>query len=101
MKFVKTLKNIEEVNESKIILEFFAEWCGPCLSMAVYFNEYSTKYEDSFKFYRINVGEHEELAEKFNIEALPTFQIFKDGTKTEELVGASKDKLASLCEKYK
>ena len=102
----KILKNIEEVDEvlkseGKIFLEFFAEWCGPCLSMAVYFNEYAVKYETSIKFYRIDIGEQEEMAGKFNVEALPTFQMFKDGKKTDELIGASKDKLASLCEKYK
>lgn len=102
----KILNNIEEINEilkceSKIIIDFFAEWCGPCRSMAVYIDEYAIKYKNSIKFYRINVGEQEELAKKFNIEALPTFQFFKDGIKTDELVGASVNSLSSLCEKNK
>lgn len=72
-------KEFNELNDEFIVLDVFAEWCGPCKMMAPFFEEISELDEfKNVKFCKVNVDEEEEIAELFNVSAIPTFIILKN-----------------------
>lgn len=91
----------ELVNSEKYVLvDFSAEWCGPCKRLKPQLEELSTHYK-SVKFVKIDVDSQPDLAETHSISAMPTIMFYVDGTlKTEYVQGASIEKIKSMCEKY-
>eukprot|EP00897_Mesotaenium_endlicherianum_P005515 jgi/Mesen1/4992/ME000248S04267 len=90
----------EAANSSKaIIVDFSAVWCGPCKIIAPVFVDLSKKH-NNLVFLKVDVDEVQEVAEICKISAMPTFQVFKDGVKVDELVGASREKLEAIVAKY-
>jgi len=71
-----------------VFVDFFAEWCMPCLMMAPIVEEVSEKFSGKIKFAKVNVGENESLARKFNVSSIPNFVLLKDGKVIESFVGA-------------
>ncbi|KAG7669069.1 hypothetical protein KSW81_004078 [Nannochloris sp. 'desiccata'] len=86
-------------NAAKIVVDFSATWCGPCRMISPEFEKLSTEFT-GIVFLKIDVDEVEAVAAACGISAMPTFQVFKDSAKVDELVGASKDRLRTLIEKY-
>ncbi len=74
-----TAQNFEETIEKNdiVIVDFWAEWCGPCKSFAPIYEEVSEKYED-IVFAKINTEEEQELAGHFQIRSIPTLMIFRE-----------------------
>jgi thioredoxin 1 len=70
------LQNTLENNEI-VIIDFWAEWCGPCKMFAPTFEKISEKYPD-VKFAKVNTEEEKELAGSFGIQSIPTLVIFRD-----------------------
>lgn len=68
----------EEVKSGKVLVDFYATWCGPCKMLAPVLEEVSKDHED-IKIIEVDIDEHEELARKFGIMAVPTLQVYKDG----------------------
>ena len=74
-----TLKLFENLKDEYILIDMFATWCGPCKMMAPFLEEVSEEAElNHVKFYKVDVDEEGELAEAFNISAVPTFIILKN-----------------------
>jgi thioredoxin 1 len=71
-----------------VFIDFFAEWCMPCLIMAPVIEELGERFEKKMKFGKVNVGDNEALAKKFNVSSIPNFILFKDGKPIEQFVGA-------------
>lgn len=70
----------ELVGSGKVsICDFSASWCGPCRMLAPIMEDLSDKYKGKYFFYNIDIDSAEELANKFNIQAVPTIIVFKDG----------------------
>ncbi len=92
-----TDKNFEsEVIKSNIpvLVDFWAEWCGPCKAIAPIVDQISNELEGKLKVGKVNVDDAQDLAAKFNVMSIPTLFIFKDGKPIEQIVGAmSKDVL--------
>lgn len=84
---------------SQIIVDFSATWCAPCRMIGPEFAKLSNEYHNVV-FLKVDVDQVESVAASCGISAMPTFQVFKDGKKVDELVGASKDKLLELVQKY-
>ncbi len=79
----------ETINNSKpvVVVDFYAEWCMPCLMLAPVLEELAGKLK-SIKFARVNVDENKDLSSRFNITSIPTLIIFKNGEEAERITGA-------------
>ncbi|KAK9813230.1 hypothetical protein WJX72_011064 [[Myrmecia] bisecta] len=87
-------------NDNKaVVVDFTATWCGPCKMIGPYYEELSGNYP-SLVFLKVDVDAVEAVAAECGITAMPTFQVWKNAEKVDELVGASKEKLKALIEKY-
>lgn len=71
-----------------VLVDFFADWCMPCVMMAPVMEELGKKFKGKINFGKIDVDENNELAQKFKVFSIPNFVLFKDGKITERFVGA-------------
>jgi len=78
----------EFVSEGVVVVDFFAEWCMPCLIMAPVIDDLSETFKGKVKFAKVNIDDNQELAKKFNISSIPSFVVFKNGEPVEQFTGA-------------
>ena len=78
----------EFTKEGTTLVDFFAEWCMPCLMMAPVIEDLSEKFDGKIKFAKINVDDNRALAQKFNVVSIPNFKLFKDGEIVQEFIGS-------------
>jgi thioredoxin 1 len=77
-----------------VVVDFWAPWCGPCKAIAPILEELATELGDAVKICKVNVDNNSEIAGKFEIRAIPTILVFKDGAVADTIVGlTSKDDL--------
>lgn len=68
------------INADKpVFVDFYADWCGPCKAMDPVLKEVSKLASDKARFIKINIDKNENAARKYNVQAVPTFMIFKKG----------------------
>ena len=86
---VKTIQSASEIpSNGLVVLDFFADWCGPCQRIAPSFAKLTDEFP-SVSFLKVNVDESEELSNSFSISALPTFVFLKDGRVIHTVEGAN------------
>jgi len=79
------------------LVDFWAEWCGPCRAVAPVLAELEKEYDGKIQVAKVNVDENNALAVKYGISAIPTLLIFKDGKAVKQLIGLrSKKDLKTL-----
>ncbi|MFL2746701.1 MAG: thioredoxin [Dehalococcoidia bacterium] len=80
----------EEVLKSDIpvLVDFWAEWCGPCKMIAPILEELSTEYEGKIKIAKVDVDSNAEKAGQYGVRGIPTLLIFKSGEPADQVVGA-------------
>lgn len=97
MKELKMVENVPELTNGKfnefikskfVLIDFFADWCMPCLMMAPVIEELNEKFKGKIKFGKVNIEDSAELARKFNVSSIPNFVLFKEGKPVEQFVGA-------------
>jgi thioredoxin 1 len=88
--FVSDATFEKEVLQSSepVIVDFFAEWCGPCKAMAPALEAVATELKGKVKVVKIDVDQNPATTGKYRIRAMPTLMVFKDGEVAEERVGA-------------
>ncbi|NFG24607.1 thioredoxin [Clostridium botulinum] len=100
-KILKVNEFDDAIKEGIVIVDFFADWCGPCKMLAPIFEELEEEMKDKVKFFKVNVDESGELASKFSVFSIPTMIIFKDGKEVSTEVGfLPKEKIKMNLEKY-
>ncbi len=91
----------EEIKSWVVLVDFWAEWCGPCQMMLPILEELSTRMEWKAKIGKVNVDENPNLAASFRVMSIPTLIIFKDGQPVEQLVWVQQaDQLEAVLNKY-
>ena len=76
------------ISKGTVLVDFFADWCMPCLMMAPVIDELDEKFKGKIKFGKVDVGENQALAQKFEVSSIPNFVLFKDGKIVERFVGS-------------
>ena len=84
-----TKKEFEKfIEKGTSVIDFFADWCMPCVMMGPITEELAAEFKDKIKFGKINVDENRELSQKFRVMSIPNFVLFKDGKKIDQFIGA-------------
>ena len=81
--------NFNEIisNNNLVLVDFYAEWCGPCKMLAPIIHEIKEELQDKVYVIKVNVDEEEELSNKFGIFSIPTLVLIKDGKEIDRKVG--------------
>ena len=74
-------------SKTPIRVDFWAEWCGPCKMLAPVLDELATEYNGKVAIGKVNIDDHQVLAAKYGITAIPTLLLFKNGEVAEQIVG--------------
>jgi thioredoxin 1 len=74
--------------EEAVLVDFWAEWCGPCKMIAPILDEVAGEQQGKVKVMKVNVDEQPDLARRFDVMSIPTLILFKDGAPAKRLVGA-------------
>lgn len=84
-----------------VLVDFWAEWCGPCKRLAPTVDALATDYAGKITVGKLNVDENPNVSFKFQIRGIPTLLLFKDGEVVESVVGiAAKDELKKVIDKH-
>lgn len=95
-----TLVNYDQMIASGVVVvDFFAEWCGPCKMIAPKLEEMSQTLAGKVSFYKVDVDEQEMLSGREAIRAMPTMKVYNNGQLVETIVGANLPKLIEIIDK--
>ncbi len=75
--------------DKPVVVDFWAEWCGPCLRIAPILDEVATEQADKITVAKVNVDENPDIARQFAIQSIPTMIVFRDGEPVHRFQGAS------------
>ena len=92
--------NQEISNNDLLLVDFWAEWCGPCKSMHPIITRMAKKYK-KVRFARVNVDNAQDIAMKYGVQSIPTFIMFKNGEIANQMVGAvGEPGIHMICKKF-
>ena len=90
-----------KIAEWVVLIDFFADWCGPCQALMPVIDELAEEYEGKAGIYKVNVDDSQELAMQFGVMSIPTLLVFKDGELVDKSMGAgSKEEIVEMLEKH-
>ena len=92
-------ETLAKAGDKAVIIDFTATWCGPCQMIGPKFAAMAEEFTNVI-FIKVDVDECEDTAQNCDIKAMPTFQVYKNSQKVEEMVGANEAKLREMCAKY-
>lgn len=86
-------------SDKPVLVDFWAEWCGPCRAIAPLIEEVAKTYDGQVKVGKLNVDNENQLAAQFGVRSIPALLIFKDGAVVNQIIGAvPKTKITELLE---
>ena len=83
-----TFKGMVITSDTPIVVDFWAEWCGPCKMIAPILEELAEENSDAFKVGKVNVDDNRQTAMQYGVRSIPTLLVFKDGKVAGQIVGA-------------
>lgn len=86
-KIVNSAEFNEEIKDGVVVVDFFANWCGPCKMLAPIFEELAPEYGDKVKFIKVDVDQSPDLAMKYKVASIPTIIVMKNGEAAASNVG--------------
>lgn len=89
-----TTENFEEEvlkSEIPVLVDFYADWCGPCKMMAPLVEKMAEEFEGKLKVGKLDTDEHMQLAQQYRVSSIPAFMIFQEGKVTSSWIGASSE----------
>ena len=87
--------------DALILVDFWAEWCGPCRMVAPVLEQIAVDYQGKARVGKVNVDEHSSLAARYGVQSIPTLLLFKQGKVVEQYIGSTtKDTLSKLIDKH-
>ena len=95
-----TNANFEEVvkKEGTVLVDFYADWCGPCKMLAPVVHAIAEEQDGNFTVGKINIDESMELAQKYGVQSIPTLICFKNGEPVQQKIGVqSKETILDMC----
>ena len=86
-------------SDKPVLVDYWAEWCGPCKMIAPVLDEVAGEFKDRLKIAKINIDENAQTPRKYNVRGIPTLMLFKGGDVVAQKTGAlSKSQLAAFLE---
>lgn len=83
-----TFENEVLKSDIPVIVDFFAEWCGPCKALGPYVDELSAELQGKAKIVKINIDESPNAPTKYGVRGIPTLMVFKNGQMVDKVIGA-------------
>ena len=87
MQVITTNEFDKAVSEGVVLVDFFADWCGPCKMLAPVLENLSREYEGRATILKVNVDNDPDLARRFGVAAIPTLVLFQDGAEVKTVMG--------------
>ncbi len=78
----------EFIKEGNVLIDFYADWCMPCVMMGPIVEDIAEKFSKKLKVGKVNVEDGHEIAQKFNVSSIPNFFLFKDGKVVAQFIGS-------------
>ncbi|KAF4451983.1 thioredoxin 1 [Fusarium austroafricanum] len=102
IKTTKEFQDLVSTTDKAVLVDCFATWCGPCKAISPILNKLSEEkaLSESIQFVKFDVDELPDLTAQLGVRAMPTFFVFKNGGKVDELVGANPQALQSMLAKH-
>lgn len=83
-----TFDEVVNGSSAPVVVDFWAEWCGPCKMIAPILDEIATEQGDAVQITKLNVDENPAIAQRFGVMSIPTILVFRDGELDKKIVGA-------------
>ena len=88
-------------SSTPVLVDFWAEWCGPCKALAPKLDEIAKEYGEKVRVVKLNVDENQKTSAEFGIRGIPTLIVFKDGQNVEQISGNHpKENITALIDKH-